>query len=110
MALGLGDGGDQNAPLGRAVIGGLMCATVELDEMLHRIRVGRNIKTPTITCHRCGTTGPAPEPHVNVRALILALAGFEIAPKDETRALEKTWAIYRMPLSATRLRGPAGDS
>ena len=28
MAMGLGDGGEQNAPLGRAVIGGLMAATV----------------------------------------------------------------------------------
>jgi multidrug efflux pump subunit AcrB len=28
MALGLGDGGEQNAPLGRAVIGGLLVATV----------------------------------------------------------------------------------
>ncbi len=28
MALGAGDGGEQNAPLGRAVIGGLLCATV----------------------------------------------------------------------------------
>jgi multidrug efflux pump subunit AcrB len=28
MALGAGDGGEQNAPLGRAVIGGLSCATV----------------------------------------------------------------------------------
>ncbi len=28
MALGLGDGGEQNAPLGRAVIGGLLLATV----------------------------------------------------------------------------------
>jgi CzcA family heavy metal efflux pump len=28
MALGLGDGGEQNAPLGRAVIGGLFCATI----------------------------------------------------------------------------------
>ena len=28
MALGLGEGGEQNAPLGRAVIGGLMIATV----------------------------------------------------------------------------------
>ncbi len=28
MTLGLGDGGEQNAPLGRAVIGGLLCATV----------------------------------------------------------------------------------
>ncbi|NWB95698.1 efflux RND transporter permease subunit [Pseudomonas gingeri] len=27
MAIGLGDGGEQNAPLGRAVIGGLICAT-----------------------------------------------------------------------------------
>jgi multidrug efflux pump subunit AcrB len=28
VALGLGEGGEQNAPLGRAVIGGLLCATV----------------------------------------------------------------------------------
>ena len=28
MALGLGDGGEENAPLGRAVIGGLLAATV----------------------------------------------------------------------------------
>jgi multidrug efflux pump subunit AcrB len=28
MALGLGDGGEENAPLGRAVIGGLMFATL----------------------------------------------------------------------------------
>jgi len=27
LALGLGEGGEQNAPLGRAVIGGLVCAT-----------------------------------------------------------------------------------
>ncbi|WP_047496782.1 efflux RND transporter permease subunit [Terriglobus sp. TAA 43] len=27
MAMGMGDGGEQNAPLGRAVIGGLLCAT-----------------------------------------------------------------------------------
>jgi Cu/Ag efflux pump CusA len=28
MALGLGEGGEQNAPLGRAVIGGLIVATI----------------------------------------------------------------------------------
>jgi multidrug efflux pump subunit AcrB len=28
MSLGLGEGGEQNAPLGRAVIGGLLCATM----------------------------------------------------------------------------------
>ncbi len=28
MSLGIGEGGEQNAPLGRAVIGGLVCATI----------------------------------------------------------------------------------
>jgi multidrug efflux pump subunit AcrB len=28
MALGLGEGGEQNAPLGRAVVGGLLVATL----------------------------------------------------------------------------------
>jgi multidrug efflux pump subunit AcrB len=28
MALGVGEGGEQNAPLGRAVIGGLLSATI----------------------------------------------------------------------------------
>ena len=45
MALGLGDGGEQNAPLGRAVIGGLLFATVStllfvptFFSMLHGLR------------------------------------------------------------------------
>jgi hypothetical protein len=67
----------------------------ELDGMLQRIRTGRNIQTPIVTCHRCGTTGPAAEPHVSVRALILAVARFEIASKDQTHPLEKAWAEYR---------------
>jgi hypothetical protein len=40
-------------------------------------------------------TGHAAEPRVSVRALILALARFEIASKDQARALEKEWAAYR---------------
>ena len=67
----------------------------ELEEMLRRIRTCRNIKTPVITCRKCGFTGPAAEPHVSVRALILALARFEIASKEQTRALETAWATYR---------------
>jgi len=67
----------------------------ELDETLHRIRAERKIQTPIITCYRWGMTGHAAEPHVSVRALILALARFEIASKDRTRALEKEWAAYR---------------
>jgi multidrug efflux pump subunit AcrB len=45
MALGLGEGGEQNAPLGRAVIGGLLCATMatlffvpSVFSLLHRSR------------------------------------------------------------------------
>jgi len=40
-------------------------------------------------------TGHAAEPHVSVRALILTLARFKIASKDQSRALEKDWAAYR---------------
>lgn len=67
----------------------------ELDGELQRIRAGRNIQTPIITCSKCGLTGPAAEPHVSVRALILALARFEITSKYQTRALEKEWEAYR---------------
>jgi len=54
MALGLGDGGEQNAPLGRAVIGGLLCATVatlifvpSVFSLLHRKRAGHTDGTET---------------------------------------------------------------
>jgi multidrug efflux pump subunit AcrB len=47
MALGLGEGGEQNAPLGRAVIGGLLFATAAtlffvptVFAAMHRRRVG----------------------------------------------------------------------
>jgi multidrug efflux pump subunit AcrB len=49
MALGLGEGGEQNAPLGRAVIGGLTCATIatlifvpSVFSLLHRRRGNDN--------------------------------------------------------------------
>ncbi|HZC94902.1 MAG TPA: efflux RND transporter permease subunit, partial [Bradyrhizobium sp.] len=52
MALGLGDGGEQNAPLGRAVIGGLLLATVAtlifvpaVFSLLHRQRAVDNPDT-----------------------------------------------------------------
>jgi multidrug efflux pump subunit AcrB len=51
MALGLGEGGEQNAPLGRAVIGGLSCATLAtlifvpaVFSLLHGIERSRNAK------------------------------------------------------------------
>jgi multidrug efflux pump subunit AcrB len=56
MALGMGDGGEQNAPLGRAVIGGLLLATVStlffvptVFSVLHGLRRGT---TPAETAPR----------------------------------------------------------
>ena len=53
MALGLGEGGEQNAPLGRAVIGGLMLATVAtllfvpvVFSLLHRQAAGNGKAEP----------------------------------------------------------------
>ncbi|MEO0036536.1 MAG: hypothetical protein RLZZ501_2559, partial [Pseudomonadota bacterium] len=53
MALGLGDGGEQNAPLGRAVIGGLVVATVAtlmfvpvIFSLAHRRRVSSPLAEP----------------------------------------------------------------
>ncbi len=44
MSLGLGEGGEQNAPLGRAVIGGLLlatCATLFFVPVVFRLVHGR---------------------------------------------------------------------
>jgi len=53
MSLGLGDGGEQNAPLGRAVIGGLLVATVAtlvfvpvMYAVLHRHRAAARAAAP----------------------------------------------------------------
>jgi multidrug efflux pump subunit AcrB len=51
MALGIGQGGEQNAPLGRAVIGGLILATIStlffvpvVFSVLHRKRLGTDAR------------------------------------------------------------------
>jgi Cu/Ag efflux pump CusA len=66
MALGLGEGGEQNAPLGRAVIGGLIFATFAtlmfvpvVFSALHErdgLRAGSDSSSPT-------DRGPASAPH-----------------------------------------------
>jgi len=59
MALGLGEGGEQNAPLGRAVIGGLIfatCATLMFVPVVFSIVHGRRAPQPS---------GPTAEPAPN---------------------------------------------
>lgn len=70
-------------------------AARELDDMLGRIRSARHVSSPTVRCPKCGSTGPGAEPHVGVRATILALARFGVAARGPARALEKSWSAYQ---------------
>src|SRR5438128_2730765 len=67
----------------------------DLDGMLRHLLSRRNIHAPVFTCRVCGATGRGPEPHVSVRATILALVRFGIATKAQTHRLEKDWTEYR---------------
>jgi len=67
----------------------------ELDDMLGRIRSTRRIFNPVFKCPTCGHTGRGADPHVSVRATILALARFGVAAREPVRALEKAWSAYR---------------
>ena len=67
----------------------------ELDTMLHRIRAERHIRPPVIRCPQCGHVGEAAEPDVSVRAMILSLRRFGMAPAEHVKMLEKRWATYR---------------
>jgi len=67
----------------------------DLDAMLHRIRSERNIRTPVIRCRRCGHVGPAMEPDVSIRAVIIALGRFSIVSAEEMKTIDKRWAVYR---------------
>jgi hypothetical protein len=67
----------------------------ELDDMLGRIRSTRRISNPLFKCPACGHIGRGPDPHVSVRATILALARFGVAAREPARALEKAWSAYR---------------
>jgi len=65
MALSLGEGGEQNAPLGRAVIGGLVMATIAtlffvpvVFSLLHR-RATVPVKTPSDFAPQAGGISPA---------------------------------------------------
>ena len=67
----------------------------ELDDILGRIRSTRHIANPVFKCPACGHIGRGADPHVSVRAMILALARFGVAAREAARALEKAWTTYR---------------
>jgi hypothetical protein len=67
----------------------------ELDATLQRIRSEGHIHSSILKCPCCGHMGEGAEPHVSVRAMILSLARFGIAPEAQTNTVEKGWAVYR---------------
>jgi hypothetical protein len=73
----------------------LLAMRDELDELLGRIRSTRQISNPVFKCPTCGHVGSGADPHVSVRATILALARFGVAAREPARALEKAWSAYR---------------
>ena len=67
-----------------------------LDAMLQQIRSERHTVSPVLRCPKCGKTGPSAEPHVSVRALILALGRFGITSQKDSKRIERDWAEYRV--------------
>ena len=67
----------------------------ELDATLQRIRSDGNITSPVVKCPECRHRGPGAAPHVSVRAMILSLARFGIAPAEVAHVAEKAWAAHR---------------
>src|SRR5215472_11563922 len=58
----------------------------EFDVMLHHIRSTRPIRTPLIRCPRCGHVGPAAEPDVSARSMIITLGRFGIVSGMKSRS------------------------
>src|SRR5438874_12604774 len=73
----------------------LLAMRDELDELLGRIRSTRHIANPVFKCPACGHIGRGADPHVSVRAMILALARFVVAAREAARALENALTTYR---------------
>jgi hypothetical protein len=69
-----------------------------LDSMLKRIRESRNIMPAATSalCPRCESPMVQGAASVSVRATILALGRFGIAPEAEVTLLEKRWNKYRL--------------
>ena len=67
----------------------------QLDAMLQKLRSKRHMRPAVTRCPACGKLGPAPDPHVSVRSLILALKRYEVVAADQAYPLEKAWAVHR---------------
>ena len=64
MALGIGEGAEQNAPLGRAVIGGLLFATVSTLLFVPVVFAGVHDRLARHRARRAGRDGAARTPRL----------------------------------------------
>ena len=67
----------------------------QLQRTLDGVRTSRGIRPVTLRCPECGRVGPAAEPSISVRALLLALRRFGIESHERVRSLEHEWARHR---------------
>jgi hypothetical protein len=78
-----------------------------LDAALQQIRRDRQIHSANVRCPQCRRMAESPAPQVSVRAMILSLLRFEIAPAEQVHALEKSWAAHRKQNTLDILGKPA---
>jgi len=86
--------------LGREWVASMSCEELialrdRLDHDLQTIRTDREILPPITKCPKCGKREREAPPKVSVRAMILALGRFRIAPMEAVRAAERSWKRYR---------------
>jgi hypothetical protein len=74
---------------------GIISLRDNLETLLQKIRAEGHIRSPVVRCPQCGHVGPGATPHVSVRAMILSLKRFSIAPAEPMHDLEKRWGAYR---------------
>lgn len=74
----------------------------QLDDMLKGIRISRNLQSVATStlCPCCNEPLVQGAGGVSVRAMILALDRFGIAPANKVKLLEKTWAKHRRETGA----------
>jgi hypothetical protein len=65
---------------------------VIIDDLRHR----RGIEPPTILCRNCGHRGPAAQPTITVRAMLISVGRFGIEPLETARKRERDWARHRV--------------
>jgi hypothetical protein len=73
----------------------------------------RHISNPVFKCPACGHIGRGADPHVSVRATIVALVRFGITAKESARAVEKagppTETLWALTCTDTPRRQNARD-